>query len=125
MYTDNGMERARWLRDQLRMRREDLGMRQQDVADYINARLGDDSALSKATVSNWEKFKREPKLDMFVLWARALKARIRILIDDEHSERVAILLHPRVVRMARQLQELDEQQLAAVKTILSSMLPEE
>jgi transcriptional regulator with XRE-family HTH domain len=109
-----GTEIAIVLRKQLRQRRVDLGLSQQQVADRTAAEWGEVGSLTKQTISSWERFVDQPRIDAFAAWARALELRLHVQLYDPSVERASVRVPPNVVDTCSVLAMLPPEKLAAV-----------
>ena len=109
------------LRRRLRARREELKLSQQDVADRIAAALGEPHRAA-TSVTNYEAMTRQPKINVFAAWARAVGLRLVVDLDDAESTRVPVLVQPDRAELAKALDVLDESDLAIVRGVIERLL---
>lgn len=109
-----GTEIAIMLRKQLRQRRVDLGLSQQEVADRTAEEWGEVGSLTKQTISSWERFVDQPRIDAFAAWARAVELRLHVQLYDPSVERASVRVPPHMVDTCTVLAALPAEKLAAV-----------
>jgi transcriptional regulator with XRE-family HTH domain len=109
---------SRQIRERLRAAREREGLTLEQVADRIAEYLGMDS-FSAGSVSHYEQFRRHPPIDVMAAWCRAVGMVLRVDVDDAASERLQVLLRPEVARLARAMEAVQPEDLAAIEAVLS------
>lgn len=108
------------LRERLKAARLDKGMKQQDVADRVARRLGLDS-LRDTTISNWETMTREPRIDEFAAWARAVGMRLVVDLDDGGSTRMGILVERRHAELLKAIDRLPIEHIELLETLVQEL----
>lgn len=114
---------SRHLRDVLRHARERLGLTQKQVADAIAAHLDDGRSFTGSAVSEWERFQRHPAIDVMAAWARVVRLRLMVELDDGNGQRVPVLMSRRAAEVARSLDQLSDSDLDMIKSMVERMRP--
>jgi transcriptional regulator with XRE-family HTH domain len=126
----NGTGRTRMLRQRLKARREALRLTQEQVADRISAdeirnahHPSEAKPIGGTAVSNWETMYRNPKIHDFAAWARALGMRLIVDLDDQDSDRVAVLLpRGRALELAKAIGTLNATDLDLVESFVRRLI---
>lgn len=113
-----GTEYARLLRSQLRARRQDQGLSQEEVGRRVAEDLGRDTDYTKGAVSGWERFDYHPPVDVFASWARVLGLRLRVELVDPEDRAVAVRVPPEYAALCRELAALPADDLAVVRDMI-------
>lgn len=113
---------AERLVDELTKRREVLQLRQLEVAKAIALDAGDDAPVKGTRVSNWETMERQPKIDEFAAWARAVGMRLVVELVPADSPQRAVMLHPDVAEVAKELDRMERGKLPDVAAIMDRIL---
>ncbi len=111
---------SRALRKQLREKRENLGLSQEEVGRRIAALLDTKAEYGRSAISNWERFKKHPSVDAFAAWARVLG--VRLLVDIVDDSAATIHMAPGRAESAREYALLDDRDAAYIEQLLA-MLP--
>lgn len=120
-FQSSGHSRA--LRSRLRAARERLGLSGDAVARRIQTIIGDDEPVHRGTISNWETFKRHPRIDVFAAWARAVGLRLIVDLDAADGKRIPVLLDPETAEVARELDLLTPEDRKIIAATVRRMLP--
>ncbi len=126
----NGTGRTRMLRQRLKARREALRLTQEQVADRISAdeirsahHASEARPIGGTAVSNWETMYRNPKIHDFAAWARVLGMRLIVDLDDQDSDRVAVLLpRGRALELAKAIGTLNDADLDLVESFVRRLI---
>ena len=113
---------TRQLRERLRIAREGLGLSQRAVGIEIANRLGRAKPYTGAVVSLWEKLEAHPPVDTMAMWARVVGLRLVVDLDEAAGVRVPVLLRPKAAAVARLLDLLSDEELAAEEAYLDGKI---
>ncbi len=108
---------------ELTARRAEMGLDQRDVVRSLLEEEGDDAdPRARATrISNWETMARQPRIDEFAAWARAVGMRLVVNLEPVESQRRAVMVEPDRADLAASLNRLDPRKLADAERIVEWM----
>jgi transcriptional regulator with XRE-family HTH domain len=110
---------TRMLRERLRAARIARGMTQKDVAVEVQRRTG--RTCGDTTISNWETMARNPLVDEFAAWARAVGMRLVVDLEPEGSQRIPVMLDRDSAELAKAIDQLPPEKRAAVQAIVDQL----
>lgn len=116
-------EIARRLAGELLEQRTTLNLEQLDVQRRLVAEEGGDpdEVTRGSRVSNWETMTREPRIDEFAAWARAVGMRLVVLLEPAESPRQAVFVQPDLADAAATIGQLSPQKAAAAQLIAEAI----
>lgn len=102
------------LRKRLTAFRTDRGLAQEEVA----RRAG----VGGTALSNWEQLKRDPSLDVYARWAKALGFELIVDLEPLDSPRMQILVDRRHAELLKTIDLLTPSQVAAISAIVDEFI---
>jgi transcriptional regulator with XRE-family HTH domain len=111
---------TRMLRERLRAARVARGLTQKEVAADVAKRIGE--TVGHSTISNWETMFRQPRIDEFAAWARAVGMRLVVDLEPSDSPRIPVMLDRDTAELAKAIDRLPAEQRQAVSAIVEQFI---
>lgn len=110
---------------ELTERRAERGLKAEDVARSLRESEDDaaaDAPMRGTRIWNYEKMDREPRIDEFAAWARAVGMRLIVELEPADSPRKAVMMSPEKADLAKTLDRLDPASTEDATTIAEALI---
>lgn len=108
---------------ELARRRDEFGLKHGEVSAMIADDAGAERTNERGTqIQNWEKMRREPRIDEFAAWARALGMRLVVELEPAESPRRALMVPPESIELCATAAQLAPEKVPAATAIVERLL---
>lgn len=104
----------------LRLAREELGLRQQDVAALLRRDFGIE--VGPTAIAAWEQGRNEPNIYTYARWARCVGKRVDMQILDADEDTQTVHVPAELADAAATLGQLSAQKAAGAQAVIEALL---